>query len=245
MSTFGLDDRMKRLLRDIRGGRKEFQAAGKSTEDLREFDLDAKCLIAMKNRGLIPHNDLHLMMGSDGPHLKYLSAIINSLTYEGEMAADELDLAPAAEALHGVLSQGGLIACRRDLDRAISSVASDPAQAIASACATLESVCKAILAQVGQAIPSNQAIQSLITETTKALNLAPEVAAEVEMKRILGAVSNISAAVGTLRTKYGAAHGQTDDRTPLKPVHARFAINAMAAVALFLLETALDGERKT
>ena len=37
-----------------------------------------------------------------------------------------------------------------------------------------------------------------------------------------------------------AAHGQVNDHTPLSPVHARFVVNTMAAVALFLLESALS-----
>ncbi|MCP3883111.1 MAG: abortive infection family protein [Sulfitobacter sp.] len=119
-------------------------------------------------------------------------------------------------------------------------MASDPAQAIASASSTLESVCKAILSRLNQPIPQKQRMQTLITETLRVLDLAPEDAAEAEMKRILGAVGNIAAGVGTLRTKYGTAHGRTNEHAPLAPVHARFVVNAMAAAALFLLETAID-----
>ena len=101
-------------------------------------------------------------------------------------------------------------------------------------------MCKAILSRLNQPIPQNQSMQPLITATMKALGLAPEKAAEAEMKRILGTVGNIAAAVGTLRTNYGTAHGRTTEHTPLASVHARFAVNAMAAAALFPLETALD-----
>jgi hypothetical protein len=240
MTTRRLDDRMKRLLREIRNGKKVFNINNYPKEAFMEFNMDVKCLIQMKSMGLIPYNKLHVQESHDTSNREYLVAIVDGLSYEGELAANELELAPATETLAETLSHQGLQACRQDFARAVTTVAPDPAQAIASASSTLESVCKKILSQYNRPLPKKQSLNTLLTETTQALRLAPEDAAEAEIRRILGAVGNIGSAVGTLRTKYGSAHGRANDHTPLDPVHARFAINSMAAVALFLLENAID-----
>ena len=235
-----LDDRMKRLLREIRGGKKGFSPAGDSEEARREFDRDVKCLIRMSDMGLIPVDRLHVRPDKSRDGFEYLSAVVRGLTYKGELAADELDLSPASEALGELLSHQGLQACRRDYERAVTNIASDPAQAIASASSTLESICLAILDRLGKTPPNDRSIQPLMKTTMDALHLAPEPAAEGEIKRILGAVMNIAAGVGVLRTKYGSAHGRNDEHTPPTAVHARLVINSMAAVALFLLESILE-----
>lgn len=133
-----------------------------------------------------------------------------------------------------------MVFCRRDYERAVTSVASDPAQAIANASSTLESICLAILSRLGVNPPSDKSIQPLIKATMDALSLAPEADAEGQIKRILGSVANIAAGVGVLRTKYGSAHGRNGDHRPPAPVHARLVINSMAAVGMFLLESFLD-----
>lgn len=236
-----LDDRMKVLLRKIRAGETSFSPVGESDEARREFDRQVKCLIALREQNLIPTKSLLFQREPYGEGFEFSgAALVRGLTYEGEVAADELDMAPAVDALGDMLSHPGLLACRRDFERAVASVASDPSHAIAAASSTLESVCKAILSQRRRPFPSDQSIQPLMKETMKALDLAPENAAEDEIRRVLGAVGNIAAAVGTLRTKYGTAHGRTNEHTPLTSIHARFAVNAMAAGALFLLESAIN-----
>ena len=177
MTTYGLDDRMKRLLREIRGGKIHFDPVDDSEEARIELDRDIKCLIAMRDRGLIPYDQIHFQISHDSKNLRYIAAIVMGLTYEGELAADELDLTPAPESLGNLLSHYGLLACVRDFERAVASVVSDPAQAIASASSTLESVCKEILAREGAPLPNDQSIQPLIKAATRALNIAPEAAA--------------------------------------------------------------------
>ena len=153
MTTQDLDDRMKRLLREIRGGKKSFNPVGQSSDARRELDRNIKCLIALRDKGFIPRDKLKLLEDHMGSGFTYLTAMVNGLSYAGELAADELDLAPAADALGELLSHPGLQACRRDFERAVTSVASDPAQAIASASSSLESVCQAILSRLGCRLP--------------------------------------------------------------------------------------------
>lgn len=129
---------------------------------------------------------------------------------------------------------------KADFERALSSIESDPAGAITSACSTLESVAKYILDGLGKPYPKDQSIQPLVSATLRELTLAPDQYSEAEIKRILGGLVNIPAGIGVLRTKYGDAHGKGTQFTQLLPRHARLAVNAASTIGLFLLETYLD-----
>ena len=60
-----------------------------------------------------------------------------------------------------------------DFERALSEAESDPADAITSACSTVESVCKCILDEMAKPYPANKDIKGLLTEVAKHLNLSP------------------------------------------------------------------------
>lgn len=132
---------------------------------------------------------------------------------------------------------------KADFERAISSIESDPAGAITSACSTLESVTKSILDGLGKPYPKDQSIQPLVSATLRELTLAPDQYSEAEIKRILGGLVNIPAGIGVLRTKYGDAHGRGTQFAQMFPRHARLAVNAASTIGLFLLETYLDIKR--
>lgn len=129
---------------------------------------------------------------------------------------------------------------KADFERAVSSIDSDPAGAITSACSTLESAAKSILDGLGKPYPKDLSIQPLVIATLKELSLAPDQHSEAEIKRILGGLTNIAAGIGVLRTKYGDAHGKGTEFSELLPRHARLAVNSASTVGLFLLETYLD-----
>jgi hypothetical protein len=129
---------------------------------------------------------------------------------------------------------------KADFERALSSIESDPAGAITSACSTLESAAKSILDGLGKPYPKDQSIQPLVIATLKELSLAPDQHSEAEIKRILGGLTNIAAGIGVLRTKYGDAHGKGTEFSELLPRHARLAVNSASTVGLFLLETYFD-----
>ncbi|MCL0091709.1 abortive infection family protein [Dehalococcoidales bacterium] len=129
---------------------------------------------------------------------------------------------------------------KADFERALSSIESDPAGAITSACSTLESVAKSILDGLGKPYPKDQSIQPLVFATLRELALAPDQYSEAEIKRILGGLVNVLAGIGVLRTKYGDAHGRGTEFAQLLPRHARLAVNAASTIGLFLLETYLD-----
>lgn len=129
---------------------------------------------------------------------------------------------------------------RADFERALSSIRSDPAGATTSACSTLESIAKFILDGLGKPYPKDQSIQPLVMATLKELRLAPDQHSEIEIKRILGGLTNTAAGIGVLRTKYGDAHGKGTQFAELLPRHARLAVNAASTIGLFLFETYLD-----
>lgn len=132
---------------------------------------------------------------------------------------------------------------KADFDRALSSIESDPAGATTSACSTLESVAKSILDGLGKPYPREQSIQPLVSAILRELTLAPDQYSETEIKRILGGLVNIPAAIGVLRTRYGDAHGKGTEFAQLLPRHARLAVNAASTIGLFLIEVYLDRRR--
>lgn len=71
---------------------------------------------------------------------RLVSRIATELGIEAPNAASQ-----TAHELVDYLEKGGLAAAHDDFGRAMDSIDSDPAQAIASSCSTLESICKAIL----------------------------------------------------------------------------------------------------
>jgi hypothetical protein len=129
---------------------------------------------------------------------------------------------------------------KADFDRALSNIDSDASGAITSACSTLESIAKLILDGLGKPYPKDQSIQPLVIASMKELQLAPDQQSEIEIKRILGSLFNVTAGIGVLRTKYGDAHGKGKEFARLLPRHARLAVNAASTVGLFLLETYLE-----
>ena len=162
--------------------------------------------------------------------------------------ADELGIkSPKAttEGTHKLtdyLESDGLEAAREDFDRALESIESDPSQAISSSCSTLESICKAILDNLGEEYPRDESLQPLIKKVSKCLDLAPSGKADPEIKRILGGLENVSFGIAVLRTKFSSAHGRgkKQHNYRLSSRHARLAVNAAATAGYFLIETYLQ-----
>jgi len=129
-----------------------------------------------------------------------------------------------------------------DFSKALREAEDDPSGALTSASATLESLAKAILDELGKPYPKDQSIYPLIKAVAKELNLAVEQHAEGEIRRLLGSLMGVTAGIGAIRTGYGDAHGKGMKQVKLKPMHARLAVNAASTVGLFLLETYLQGK---
>ena len=131
---------------------------------------------------------------------------------------------------------------QEDFDRAIAETEHDPAGALTSACATVESVCKCILDELGQPYPANQDIQHLSNAVAEQLGLSPArtdlpPALAKDLKQVLGGLQSVAGGIGALRTHFGDAHGKGKARTPVDARIARLAIHAASTLSLFHIET--------
>jgi len=129
-----------------------------------------------------------------------------------------------------------------DFSRALLAAETDPADAITSACSTIESVCKCILDEMNQPYPKKQDIKGLVSEVGKYLNLSParddlpkELAKDI--KQILSGLISVTSGIGALRTHGGDAHGRGRKKAPVDARIARLALHAASTVSLFYIET--------
>lgn len=238
----GLDAWQRALLWRIYQGETSFNPPADRRDkeaECREYNFLVECLISLRDRGFIAYKKLHVLESRSIGPCRYLSAIVDGLSYQGEIVARSLDPVPAVPALSTLLSVEGLRQCRRDFDRAAGNVVSDPEQAIASALALLESVCKSILERANMEQPADKSIQPLMKATLAFLDLAPGSEAEGDVRGALKGLGSIAQQLGSIRTKSSAAHGRVPGHECLEARHARLAVNAAATVGMFLLETAL------
>jgi len=237
----GLDAWQRTLLWRIYQGEKSFWPPKDQRDDgaCRDYNFLVNALISLSKLGYIDSRNLHVLDCRNTSPCRYLSAMVDGLSYDGEKLARSLEPVPAALGVAELISAEGLHNCRRDFDRAVGSIASDPEQAIGSASSLLESICKAILEQSGRDLPKDQSMQPLMKATLDLLDLALGSAPESDIRGALKGLTSIAQGVGGMRTKAGAAHGRSLGHEPLAPRYARLAVNSAATVGLFLLETAL------
>ena len=131
---------------------------------------------------------------------------------------------------------------QRDLDRALNSAETDPESALTSACSTLESVCRSLLAEMGHEIPKSKDLMSLYKAVRKPLGLTPDQSAfpsdiANDVLTILGGLTTVVEGIGALRTHAGDAHGREKGYTRVDARIARLSVHAATTTALFLLET--------
>ncbi|WP_342107968.1 abortive infection family protein [Methylobacterium sp. SI9] len=136
----------------------------------------------------------------------------------------------------------GFDTVQRDIARAMLSLAEDPEDAVTAGCSMIESVCRSILTELGIPLPDKRDIDGLARAVQAPLGLSPgqkNIPAEVErdVRQILGGITSVAKGVGALRTHAGDAHGREAGYPSLDVPTARFAINAAASLALFLIET--------
>jgi hypothetical protein len=148
----------------------------------------------------------------------------------------------AAAALHAKAEALDLASVHADFDRALSQADHDPADAITSACSTVESVCKCILDDLGKPYPSNKDIKGLVGEVSRHLNLSPgrddlPKEWEADIRQILSGLFSVIGGIGALRTHAGDAHGKGKKHVPVDSRIARLSIHAASTVSLFYIET--------
>lgn len=149
---------------------------------------------------------------------------------------------PVVEQLSGMVETISFDTVRRDLDRALASIETDPEDAITAACSTVESVCRSILIEVGEPLPVKKDVQGLFNAVKRPLGLSadrsdlgPPIADDV--RTILGGLATVIQGIGALRTHAGDAHGRERGYARVDARIGRLSIHSASTVALFLIET--------
>jgi hypothetical protein len=137
------------------------------------------------------------------------------------------------------LAAGGLGACEDDFNRALKSIDADPAQAISSANALLESVFKELLGRFDQPFNDTDTVLKLAKATFNALDLSPENEADDAVRQVMSGLTSIANGIASIRNNFSAAHGKTESqrKVALGSRHARLMIGAASLLSHFLLET--------
>lgn len=150
---------------------------------------------------------------------------------------EESNKAPADTAISSALLSFDPDGVHRAWVRALERRVEDPEGAITAARTLLETVCKRILDEAGEAYGRDDDLPKLYGNTAKLLNLAPSQHTEQSFKSILGGCHTVVQHLGTLRNRIGDAHGQ--GRNPVRPAarHATLAVNLAGSMATFLVET--------
>ncbi|MFW6116458.1 MAG: abortive infection family protein [bacterium] len=124
-----------------------------------------------------------------------------------------------------------------DWSRMLTAAETDPADAITSARAVVESTCKSILEKLEIPYEDSWSLGRLYKETAQALELSPAGYREEVFKQILGGMFSVTHGLAAVRNAFGDAHGKGRRPVRATPRHARLAVNAAGTLAVFLLET--------
>jgi len=131
-----------------------------------------------------------------------------------------------------------------EFERSLSSVDSDPREAVSAASNILESICKVYIDDNGLERPSKLELNSVWTIVRKDLGFDPSLVEDQDLQKILSGMISVVQGVGSLRTHASSAHGAGRKSYRIEPRHARLAIHAAHTVALFILESWDRSKRK-
>lgn len=148
-------------------------------------------------------------------------------------------LSAPTKSLDEKLRSRALSTVEDEIARALTSVDNDPPAALTAACALLEAVCKAYIAEeVPDEMPAKSDLQAVWKVVAKRLKFDPTLVESQDLKQILGGLFSIVHGVSALRTHDGSAHGQKPARRyKIEPRHARLSVHAAHTLALFVIET--------
>ena len=123
-----------------------------------------------------------------------------------------------------------------------AAIEPDPSLAIGTAKELIETCCKTILDEAGVVPDRRWDLPKLLKETTKRLRLTPAHIADdargaTSSRQVLASLGSAVAGLAELRNEYGTGHGRPAAHAGLQPRHARLAVGAASAVAMFLFET--------
>jgi hypothetical protein len=133
----------------------------------------------------------------------------------------------------------------RQITRMQSSLASEPDVAIGTAKEFVETICKTILRERHIPYGSSEKMPRLVKQVAATLELIPpgisgEAKAAETVKRLLSNLASVSDGLAELRNLHGTGHGKEADAMGLELRHARLAVGAATALAVFLLEAHVE-----
>ena len=130
-----------------------------------------------------------------------------------------------------------ITAINLEFHRALSSVESNPREAVSAASNILESFCKIYIEDMRLAKPAKQDLKAVWSVVRKHLGFDPSLIEDQDLQTILTGLLSVVEGIGALRTHASSAHGAGRKSYKLEPRHARLAIHAAHTVVLFALET--------
>lgn len=130
----------------------------------------------------------------------------------------------------------------QQITQMLSSVDSNPTDAIGKSKELIESCCKTILDYLDEPYDKNESVQKLVKHVTKELKLVPDVVdkastAEKTIGNLANHLCTLVQDITELRNLYGSGHGKSDSFVSLEVRHARVAVQTSAMLCTFLWET--------
>lgn len=121
-----------------------------------------------------------------------------------------------------------------------NTIVTDPEYSITQTSAFLESVCRKVIS-VNNELPKVKDMTNLVNSAFKVIDGYPADAVD-DMAKLNGGVKSIFQGIGGLRTKFGIAHGKSEDFKPLPTDIVTLANHLAGAVAVYLLRQ--SGQRE-
>jgi hypothetical protein len=136
----------------------------------------------------------------------------------------------------------------RQITRMQSAISNEPDVAIGTAKEFVETICKTILRERHVAYVSDEKMPRLVKQVAAALELVPQeiIAASKSsetVKRLLSNLASVSDGLAELRNLHGTGHGKEADTRGLALRHARLAVGAATALAVFLWESHMETKK--
>ena len=128
--------------------------------------------------------------------------------------------------------------------RALRGVEEDPGSAVTAACSLLEALLGAYLNAVSIPLPRKQTIKPLWSAASESLGLHPKDQTDDDIQRVLSGMTSVVDGIGAFRTHSGSAHGGGGLRYRVRARHAKLVVNSAQTLALFLIETWEEREKK-
>lgn len=168
---------------------------------------------------------------------------------------DEISGKPIFAGRQKAIGQAQLIAQKVEIKRYLNTtyvngkintmtdaIHKDTDLAIGTAKELLETTCKSILRQKGEAISSDWTLPQLLKATTNALDFKPKEAddpdkAEKAIRQILSGIGTIVQGVGELRNGYGTGHGKDANFKGLEIKYAKLLVGVVSEIAILYLAT--------